>query len=175
MICPQARAASLDYIVANSGVITDAVSSEKWPGDARVHVSLVNWMKQPTEPITTFTLDGTDVTGITSSLRTRGDSDWVAAVLPQNRGGECFQGPIPVGAGFIVSGQVAARLLTDESADYSEVVRPYLTSDDIASSTLQSPSRWIVDFDQMSIERGVGKSLPVCAHDRAFFGQARTR
>ena len=47
---------------------------------------------------------------------------------------------------------MAAWLLADESADYSEVVRPYLTSDDIASSTLQSPSRWIMDFDQMSRE-----------------------
>ena len=151
MICPQARTASLDYIVANGGVITDAVSIEKWPGDARVHGSLVHWVKQPAEPITTFTLDGTDGTCFASSFRVRGDSDWIAAVLPQNRG-ECSQGPIPVRAGFIVSGEVAARLLADESADHSEVLRAFLTSVDIASSTLQSPSRRIVDFDQMSRE-----------------------
>jgi hypothetical protein len=31
------RSASLEYVVAEGGVISDAVSTQKWPGDARVH------------------------------------------------------------------------------------------------------------------------------------------
>ncbi len=146
------RGASLDYIVANGGVITDAVSSEKWPGDAKVHVSLVNWVKSPREPITEFSLDGLNVGGITTSFRVRGDSDWVAVTLPQNRG-RCFQGPIPVGAGFIVSAGVAGQLLADSTIDYSEVVRRYLVGDDVANRVDQSPGRWILDFAQLSLER----------------------
>ncbi len=46
----RARSASLEYIVANGGVITDAVSSQKWPGEAKVHVSIVNWAKYVTPP-----------------------------------------------------------------------------------------------------------------------------
>jgi hypothetical protein len=102
------RVASLEYIVATGGVITDAVSSEKWPGDAKVHVSLVNWVKQPLAPVSTFTLDGDPVDGITTSLRPRGDSDWEARPLPQNRN-RCFQGPIPVGAGFVLTSESASQ------------------------------------------------------------------
>jgi hypothetical protein len=31
--------------VANGGSITEAVSTQVWPGDAVVHVSVVNWIK----------------------------------------------------------------------------------------------------------------------------------
>lgn len=39
----RARGASLNYVVENGGVITDAVSSQDWPGEASVDVSIVNW------------------------------------------------------------------------------------------------------------------------------------
>ena len=39
------REAGLDYIVGNGGTITEAVSSMVWPGEANVHVSIVNWIK----------------------------------------------------------------------------------------------------------------------------------
>mgnify|MGYP000614948206 FL=1 len=41
----KAREASLDYIVANGGNITNAVSSRLWPGEAALNVSMVNWLK----------------------------------------------------------------------------------------------------------------------------------
>ena len=41
----ESREASLDYIVENGGVITDAISTQVWSGDAAVHVSIVNWEK----------------------------------------------------------------------------------------------------------------------------------
>lgn len=59
------RSASLDYIVAQGGVLTDAISSQKWPGDAKVHVSIVNWVDGPIESLDPFTLDGMSVGGIT--------------------------------------------------------------------------------------------------------------
>lgn len=39
------REAGLDYITANGGTITDAVSCREWPGDSSVNVSIVNWRK----------------------------------------------------------------------------------------------------------------------------------
>ena len=39
------REGGLDYIVANEGTITEAVSSMVWSGEANVHVSIVNWIK----------------------------------------------------------------------------------------------------------------------------------
>jgi hypothetical protein len=39
------REGGLDYIVANGGTLTEAVFSMIWPGEAVVHVSIVNWIK----------------------------------------------------------------------------------------------------------------------------------
>lgn len=63
------RTASLDYIAANGGVITAAVSSQDWPGDASVHVSIVNWTKEPAALAQRLVLDGVEVSGISTSLR----------------------------------------------------------------------------------------------------------
>lgn len=41
----ETREASLDYIVADRGTITNAVSSRVWPGDAAVDVAMVNWVR----------------------------------------------------------------------------------------------------------------------------------
>lgn len=41
----KARESALDYIVANGGTITNAVSSRLWPGDAALNVSMVSWSK----------------------------------------------------------------------------------------------------------------------------------
>lgn len=105
-----ARSGSLDYIVDHGGVITDAVSTEKWPGDAKVHVSLVHWIKDPPVAPAVFELDGLEVDGITSSLRAGGKDDWSPRALRRNRG-RSFQGPIPVGKGFVVDPTTAERLL----------------------------------------------------------------
>ena len=42
----KARGASLNYVVEKGGVITDAVSKRKWPGEAVVNVSIVNWVEE---------------------------------------------------------------------------------------------------------------------------------
>lgn len=147
----RARSASLDYLVAGGGVITDAVSTQKWPGEAKVHVSLVNWIKQPPVPPDTFVLNGEPVSGITAELRTPGHSTGTVARLAANRG-RCFQGPIPVGDGFIVTAEEAESLLARADASYRDVVRPYLTGEDIADDPHQRPRRWVIDFAQLPLE-----------------------
>ena len=147
----RARGASLEYIAANGGVITDAVSTQDWPGEAAVDVSLVNWIKTPSPPPTQFVLDGEPVDGITPELRAPGRSTGAVAKLKANRG-RCFQGPIPVGDGFIISADEAQALLAQTDVDYRQVVRPYLTGDDIADDPGQQPRRGIIDFAQMPLE-----------------------
>ncbi len=147
----RARSASLEYIAANGGIITDAVSTQKWPGDAKVHVSLVNWIKKPTYPPEKFALDGKPVDGITPELRVPQKSTGTVAPLSANHG-RCFQGPIPVGDGFIINATRAHELLALRNANYGDVVRPYLTGDDITDDPLQQPRRWIIDFAQQPLE-----------------------
>ena len=147
----RARSASLEYVTSNGGVITDAVSSQTWPGEAKVHVSLVNWVNTPSEPPTEFVLDNQLVSGITAELRPPELSTGDAPALPANKG-RCFQGMTPVGEGFILSDVEAKTLLVATDADYRDVVRPYLIGEDIADHPEQRPGRWIIDFGHRPLE-----------------------
>lgn len=144
------RLASLRYIVDNGGVITDAVSSQKWPGEAKVHVSITNWIKNPDGPVPTFTLDGTEVNGISSKLRP-GPTLPEAFILTANRG-KAFIGCQPTGEGFLIDAEAADRLAL---AGESDVVRRYLTSDDLTDVVEAQPSRWIIDFGTMPLEHAM--------------------
>lgn len=150
----RARSASLDYILTSGGVITDAVSSQKWPGEAKVHVSIVNWVKEPSTQPQDCILDGTAATHITASLRSEARGLWEPKALPLNKN-RCFQGPIPVGEGFIISEDLAHKFLNDPLQDYREVVRPYLTGEDITDGSEQLPSRWIIDFGRRPLEKAL--------------------
>lgn len=142
------RRYSLDYVAAKGGVITDAVSSQKWPGDARVHVSITNWIHRPKAAPASFILDGVDVPMI--STRLRGDDMPEPQTLRDNRG-RSFIGCQPTGAGFILDPTDADRMI-EADADNGKVVRPYLTGDDLAHEPAQSPTRWIIDFGTMPLE-----------------------
>ena len=145
----RARSVSLGFIVENGGTITDAISSQKWPGEAKVHVSLVNWVKGETGG--PFTVDGLVVEGLDSSLHVNVRGAWSPRQLSANRG-RCFQGVTPVGAGFIVGVEEAAALHARSDAEYREVVRRYVTSEDLAGDVAQSGSRWIIDLGQRTLE-----------------------
>jgi hypothetical protein len=147
------RSASLDYVAASGGVITDAVSSQKWPGDAKVHVSIVNWVDEPAQPVGGFVLDGVPVVGITTSL-TDGVGGWTPHPLAANKG-RCFEGPSPKAKGLLISEEEARRLLAEAGADYPHVVRPYLTAKDLTDDPAQAPSRWAIDFRLMNLEEAM--------------------
>jgi hypothetical protein len=145
------REPSLKWIVDTGGVITDAISSQDWSGEAAVDVSIVNWVKAPLSAPVTITLDGQSVSAITPALRTEGRDTSSASALSSNRA-KAFQGPIPAGDGFIISLPEATALLTRVDAPYDEVVRPYLVGEDIADNPRQAPSRWIINFGKRSLE-----------------------
>lgn len=146
----RARSASLDYIVGNGGVITDAVSTQKWPGEAKVHVSLVNWIKASGQIVGPRLLDGLPVDYIGSDLRP-GDRNVQRAVSLRANRGRAFYGPVPIGKGFIITEQVANELLEADSAN-AEVVRRFLTGSDIVDDPRQEPRRWCIDFGLRSLE-----------------------
>lgn len=148
------RSASLDYVVATGGVLTDAISSQKWPGEAKVHVSIVNWIDEPGDGAHLFySLDGVMVDAISTSLRAE-IVDWVPKALPANSG-RCFEGPSPKAKGLIISSEEAGLLRRDVEADYAAVVRPYLTASDLTDDPAQSPSRWVIDFGLMPLEEAM--------------------
>ena len=144
------REASLDYIADTGGLITNAVSSQDWPGEAAVHVSIVNWVKS-VGPARPFLLDGAEVSGIATSLRAT-EKDFRGRTLEAN-GARQFFGVVQSGDGFILGPGEARALLSRSDADYSEVVKPFLVGDDITSNPSLEPSRWIIDFGEKPLEQ----------------------
>jgi hypothetical protein len=91
------------------------------------------------------------VDGVTPELRSPERSTGVIPKLSGNKG-KCFQGPIPVGDGFILDKTEAQALLQRSDANYRDVVRPYLDSDDIVEDPQQEARRWVIDFGKMKLE-----------------------
>ncbi len=149
----RARGASLNYVVEQGGVITDAVSRRRWPGEAVVNVSIVNWIQRPRRRPGRFELDGQEVVGINTRLRESKLAVEEFDALPASAG-RAFQGPIPAGSFYLDNGE-ARELLAREDADYSRVVRPYLIGDDIVEEVRQGPRRYIVDFSFMPLEEAM--------------------
>jgi hypothetical protein len=146
----RARSASLNYIVEKGGVITDAVSTHDWPGEAAVDVSIVNWVKEPMALPSGCVLDGQPVEGINTALEESTIPIADVPVLVQNKG-VAFQGYLP-GARFDVSIAEAEALLSRKDANYSDVVCPYLGGKDITTDVIQGPSRYAIDFGQLPLE-----------------------
>lgn len=149
----RARQVSLDYLQATGGIITEATSSIPWDGEANVHVSLTNWVKEPAEAPTRFLLDDREVVGITTSL-TRGRPVAPPVRLAGNAD-RSFQGPIPVGAGFELDDAEATALLTRSEAPYADVVRPFLKGKDLTDAPDQGPRRWTIDFGTRTLEEAM--------------------
>lgn len=150
----KSRAASLEYITQNGGYIHEAISSQPWSGEANVHVSLVNWSKHNTED---KYLDNQKVKRINCSLQTNFDiSD--AQILKVNLN-LCFQGVIPIGKGFIITEEEATSW---KKADIKniQVIKRYLTGQKIANNPNGVPERWIIDFNDMTIEEASNYSAP---------------
>lgn len=155
----RARSASLEYLLEQGGVITDAVSSQKWPGEAKVHVSLVNWIKAPVQPPPLRVLDGIIVDGIGADLRPHIQGEEPVAELPANRG-KAFYGPVPIGKGFTLTAATASALLEVDPAN-AAVVRPFLTGADIVEDPNQGPRRWCIDFGLRTLEEAARFSAPL--------------
>lgn len=142
------RDASLVWIAQNSGVITDAISSKDWSGEAAVDVSIVCWQKEPSDA-SEFRLDGRSVSGITPSL-TEGLRHREAVKLAGNKS-RCFQGFLTRGMGFVISESEAKSLLAINESN-SEIIGPFINGDDVMRTATQEATRWVIDFANMPLE-----------------------
>lgn len=148
------RGPTLDWVVDTGGVITSAVSKHPWSGEANVNVSIINWVKNPGSTLQRFILDGDPVAGISPALRADLATAPSPARLPRVSG-RAFQGPNPVGKGFLLDHEEAMGLMGRSEADYGDVVVPFLTSHDLGNDPRRSATRWIVDFRDRSLEEAM--------------------
>lgn len=150
----KSRIASLDYITQNGGYIHEAISTQPWSGEAKVHVSIVNWIYQ--EP-TAYYLDNKPVKQINSALTSLTDvSKAVRLLANQNK---CFQGVIPVGKDFIITAEQVEKWIEADPKN-QEVLKLFSMGANLAQYPHGLPDRWIIDFNEMSLEDASDYTLP---------------
>lgn len=142
----ESRQASLDYVVDRGGVITEAVASQPWSGDAAVSVSIVNWVKgdEPNGKILWLN-DGNlrlETPYINSSLAPHVDVR-SASKLPHNTNPQvCFQGQTPGDVkAFVLNTAEVSALAGSAELDY---VAPFLGGTEMLSQT--EISSWVIDL-----------------------------
>lgn len=153
------REASLDYIVNNGGTIFNAVSSQKWEGEAVVHVSIVNWTKGDYkgqkflyfQPEKETILTQYKVVDINSSLSLSVDVKdarplKVNTSLPKY----CFMGQKHGHEGFLLTNEEAAYYLKKDAKN-ADVLKPYLIGRELVANVASKPERYVIDFSQMNI------------------------
>jgi SAM-dependent methyltransferase len=162
----ESREASLDYITANGGTITEAVSHQVWSGEAAVHVSLVNWLKgEQAGPKKLYTQIGDakespwkceelDTIGPTLSSNT--DASAAKPLLANQDPKRAYVGQYPFNEGFWLEPQEAAELIRKEP-NLREVLFPYMIGRDLVEDG--RPSRWIIDFGQRDMTEAMRYQL----------------
>jgi hypothetical protein len=154
------REGGLDYIVANGGTITEAVSSMIWPGEAVVHVSTVDWIKgeqkgkkrlyiQESNDQTTGWRHQ-DFDNIGPSLSFELEISGAKRIEANAKRGGCFQGQTHGHKGFLLQ-PTEAKLLIARNADYADVLFPFLIADDLIGEIKAKPTRYVIDFGERSL------------------------
>jgi hypothetical protein len=150
------RVLGLETIVSRSGSIFAATRRYRWPGEAVVLVSVVHVQKAASvdvEPI----LDGRQVVRITAFLYSSG-GDKTPVPLRSNSG-KSFRGCDVFGIGFVFDDQnknanslADMQRLIQVNPRNSERLFHYLGGEEFNSSPSLKPSRYIIDFGEMSEE-----------------------
>ena len=141
------RQVGLERMVTAGGTIYSAYPDMPWPGVAAVFISPVFMMKGSW--IGGRKLNGIDTTMISPFLSTQ--QEWTPQKLVANAN-QSYQGSIALGMGFTMSENEATALIEKDSRNV-DVLFPYINGQDLNSSPTQSPSRWIINFFDWSIER----------------------
>ena len=152
------RVGSLDYITANQGTITEAVSAQVWSGDAAVHVSIVNWIKgDEVRPKMLFTQRGDSVDSpwetielsrIGPTLSAAFDVSSAAVLHANDNPSVVYNGQFPRHHGFVIDPATAAKLIAIDPRN-RDVVHPFFVGAEMLTHGV--PQRWTIDFQKRDL------------------------
>lgn len=145
------RATGLQPLIVEHGfAIYDATRRYRWGREADVIVSVLHLATGSTiGAVSARRLDGIRVPEINSRLRV-GAERADPLVLAANRG-VSFQGVIVLGMGFTLTPKDRNFLVARDAAN-AERIFPYLGGKEVNTSPTQSHERYVINFDQMSLE-----------------------
>ncbi|MGH7869495.1 MAG: type IIL restriction-modification enzyme MmeI, partial [Candidatus Dormibacteraceae bacterium] len=145
------RKASLDYVTDHGGIITQAVSSQPWSGDAAVTVSIVNWIKNGEPGQRVLWLNNTDlrleVDHIPPTLTPGIDVRRAAALTVNQRPKVCFKGQTPgVTRGFTLDAATRETLIRRDPSS-ARYIHPFLGGEELLHNL--TIDRWIIDLPHL--------------------------
>nr|WP_233617577.1 DNA methyltransferase [Actinomadura sp. WAC 06369] len=146
------REVGLEKLVDHGVTIRQAVKSQPWPSKSAVLEYSAVWTSKAAlgEGISRIA-DGVKVSGITSSLDPESRVTGPARRLVAN-GGISFIGSYVLGMGFTMDPRKAEKLI-EKDPRYSEVLFPYLNSQDLNNSSDFSASRFVINFHDWPEEK----------------------
>jgi SAM-dependent methyltransferase len=150
------RVGGLDYIVNNGGVITDAIGRQVWSGEAKVHVSIVNWAKAISSPTAgrlaiqrgdsvTSAWETYELPTINSALSPDADVTRASALKANEKPQRCFNGQMVGHEAFLISDVQREEMIRRDPAT-AEVAYAYLNG--IDALTGAKLDRYVIDFEQ---------------------------
>jgi hypothetical protein len=141
----EGREAAIDPLISRGGTITDAWRSYPWPGEAAVHIAIVNWVMNAYDGIRM--LDGREVPSISPSLTETIDVTTARQLKANER--LCFMGVTPGNKEFVLTEDQRQAILAEDPKS-APVIRPFLIARDVNREIDQRPTRWIIDFEFMT-------------------------
>jgi hypothetical protein len=148
------RSEGLDILLKNGFEVFNAIKSQPWPGDASLEVSIVHiynsmWNGEKI-------LDSKVTTSSINSLLEENETEENKPDKLLINNNKAYMGTIILGEGFVLQSEERLKLLRINH-HYSEVIVPYMNGDDLASRFDTSPSRWVINFGDMSLNEVTNK------------------
>ena len=141
------RTGGLEFILNEKGKIIHAIKSTPWPGKAAVQVALITLAKN--KSLTKYILNNRKVNKISSFLDDEDEATYYK--LAENNKGS-FIGTVITGDGFILSKNERDLLINNDQKN-NDIIKKFLIGDDLNSSPNQLPSRYVIDFQNWSLEK----------------------
>jgi hypothetical protein len=154
------RKDGLEQVIAQGGSINMAVRGIKWPGVAKLFVSLVSLHKGRWQGLRS--LDNQEVREINAYFE---DSEIAGApaLLVENQA-RVFQGSIFLGDGFLLSHEDADRLRSADPRN-AKVIYPIINGQELNNQPDQSPGRSIINFHDWPIDKAQEYAEPFAIID----------
>jgi hypothetical protein len=141
------REDGLDAIIRQRAQVIMAIRAVRWPGRAKLFVSLISFAKQESQY--TRYLDGVVVKNISSLLEDEDNLTPPTNLLAQS--GRGYIGSVLYADAFFVAHSVRQAMIAADPRN-ADVVRPILNGDEANSSPEQSPSRSVICFRNFALD-----------------------
>jgi len=145
------RKVGLDQLDAAGFELVRTIRSRPWPAaSASLEYAVIWGTRASVDPSAERVCDSLVVKQIGTLLEPVGKQTGSPVKLAENAG-VAFQGCTVLGHGFIVGIDEASDWI-ERDPSLSDVLFPYLTGKDLSSRPDQSASRWVIDFNDRTLE-----------------------